>query len=194
MKRRVGSRSPIECRPRTNVPFRRDALERGAAHARHDRHVEHDVGAVGDLDAAARVGRVDAAPCSTGTTYSVRPRMQPRNSSRILACASRGSIQLLLGPASSLRAACRCRSGARRARRRSDRSDTGGSPESCSGSVRAARPRASSSARRRCDSCVRAVAPVDPVRLRQLAHARDPFGDACWKLPQGRQRCRERSP
>ena len=37
----------------------RDALERGAAGASHDQHVEHDIGAVGDLDAAARQRRVE---------------------------------------------------------------------------------------------------------------------------------------
>jgi hypothetical protein len=36
-----------------------DAVQRRRAHARHDPHVEHDVGAVGDFDAAARVGRID---------------------------------------------------------------------------------------------------------------------------------------
>ena len=36
-----------------------------------------------------------------GTTYIVRPRMQPSNSASILRCASAGSIQLLFGPASS---------------------------------------------------------------------------------------------
>jgi len=38
-----------------------DATQSRRAHASHDPHVEHDVGAVGDLDAAARVGRVDRA-------------------------------------------------------------------------------------------------------------------------------------
>ncbi len=38
-----------------------DAVQRRRAHAGHDAHVEHDVRAVGDLDAAARVGRVDRA-------------------------------------------------------------------------------------------------------------------------------------
>jgi hypothetical protein len=37
----------------------RDPFQRSAAHARHDRHVDHDIRAVGDLDTAARVGRVD---------------------------------------------------------------------------------------------------------------------------------------
>ena len=39
----------------------RDALERGPSHARHDRHVDDHVGAVGDFHAAARIGRVDRA-------------------------------------------------------------------------------------------------------------------------------------
>jgi hypothetical protein len=38
-----------------------DALERRPAGARHQDHVDDDVGAVGDLDAAARVGRIDGA-------------------------------------------------------------------------------------------------------------------------------------
>ncbi len=36
-----------------------DALECPGAHARHELHVGDDVGAVGDLDAAARVGRIE---------------------------------------------------------------------------------------------------------------------------------------
>ena len=39
----------------------RDALERRATRAGHQDHVDDDIGAVGDLDAAARVGRVDRA-------------------------------------------------------------------------------------------------------------------------------------
>src|SRR5690242_13201381 len=37
----------------------RDTLESTATHASHDGHVEDDIGAVGDLDTAARVRRVD---------------------------------------------------------------------------------------------------------------------------------------
>ena len=40
--------------PAHEIPVVRDTLERGSAGARHDQHVEHDVGAVGDLHAAAR--------------------------------------------------------------------------------------------------------------------------------------------
>ena len=61
MKRRFGSSSPMECRPFDELAVARDALERRASHARHDRHVDDDVGAVGDLHAAARIGRVDRA-------------------------------------------------------------------------------------------------------------------------------------
>ncbi len=41
------------------APFARDALEGGAAHAGHHLHVDDDVSAVRDLDAAARTRRVD---------------------------------------------------------------------------------------------------------------------------------------
>ena len=44
-------------------------------------------------------------PMQNGTTYIVRPRMQPSNSARRRAFISRGSTQLLVGPASSLRIA-----------------------------------------------------------------------------------------
>ena len=36
-----------------------DAFERAAAHARHQLHVEHDIGAVGDFDAAAGERRIE---------------------------------------------------------------------------------------------------------------------------------------
>ena len=38
-----------------------DALQSRATHTGHDAHVDHDVGAVGDLHAAARVGRINRA-------------------------------------------------------------------------------------------------------------------------------------
>ena len=61
MKRRSGFRSPIECRPLTKVPSRAMRSSAALAHARHELHVEHHVGAVGDFDAAAREGRIDRA-------------------------------------------------------------------------------------------------------------------------------------
>ncbi len=43
------------------VAIRRNALQSGASDARHDRHIQHNVGAVRNLDAAARQRRVDRA-------------------------------------------------------------------------------------------------------------------------------------
>ncbi len=40
-------------------------------------------------------------PIENGTTYRVRPRMQPSNRRPSVARISAGSIQLLVGPASS---------------------------------------------------------------------------------------------
>ncbi len=42
-------------------------------------------------------------PIENGTTYIVRPRMQPSNSSPSVRRISRGATQLLVGPASSSR-------------------------------------------------------------------------------------------
>jgi hypothetical protein len=44
-----------------------DALERASAHACHDAHVQHDIRAVRDLDAATRERRADG-PHAVGTT------------------------------------------------------------------------------------------------------------------------------
>ena len=53
MKRRSGSSSPIECRPFTNVPSRAMRSSAGAPMRVMMRMLSDDVGAVGDLDAAA---------------------------------------------------------------------------------------------------------------------------------------------
>ena len=45
--------------------------------------------------------RPPSGPMQNGTTYMVRPRMQPSNSGRSVARISSGAIQLLVGPASS---------------------------------------------------------------------------------------------
>ena len=42
-----------------------------------------------------------SGPIENGTTYMVRPRMQPSNSGCSVARISAGAIQLLVGPASS---------------------------------------------------------------------------------------------
>src|ERR1700737_3275514 len=43
-----------------------------------------------------------SGPLLNGTTYIVRPRMQPANRPRRVSFISRGATQLLVGPASSL--------------------------------------------------------------------------------------------
>ena len=42
-----------------------------------------------------------SGPIENGTTYSVRPRMQPSNSPSSVERISRGATQLLVGPASA---------------------------------------------------------------------------------------------
>src|SRR5690349_24078641 len=44
-----------------------------------------------------------SGPIENGTTYMVRPRMQPSNNGCSVLRISAGSVQLLVGPASSLR-------------------------------------------------------------------------------------------
>ena len=60
-----------------------------------------DVGAVGDLTPMWEMGE-PSGPMLNGTTYMVRPRMQPVRPLSGVARISAGSTQLLVGPASSL--------------------------------------------------------------------------------------------
>ncbi len=61
---------------------------------------DDDVGRVGELDADVAIGE-PSGPIENGTTYIVRPFMQPSNSPLSVARISAGSRQLLVGPASS---------------------------------------------------------------------------------------------
>jgi hypothetical protein len=76
-------------------------LERAGAHAGHDPHADGHVGRVGDLDADVAIGE-PSGPIENGTTYIVRPRIEPSKSSCSVARISSGSRQLLVGPASIL--------------------------------------------------------------------------------------------
>ena len=62
MKRRSGLHSSIECRPRLKSFESPSMSSATLPHARHDPHVEHDVDAVGELDADLRQRRARAAP------------------------------------------------------------------------------------------------------------------------------------
>jgi hypothetical protein len=64
-------------------------VEHLRAHARHDAHVDDDVRRVGDLDADVAMGE-PSGPMLNGTTYIVRPRMQPSKALRSVAFISRG--------------------------------------------------------------------------------------------------------
>ena len=55
----LGVEFPDRVQPAHETAFARNTLERRAAGTRHDQHIEHDVGAVGDLHTAARQRRVD---------------------------------------------------------------------------------------------------------------------------------------
>jgi len=65
-------------------------FEHVAAHARHDLHADDHVGAVAELDTEVRDLRVDR-PMLNGTTYIVRPFMDPLKSGRSLFAALRAS-------------------------------------------------------------------------------------------------------
>ena len=102
-----------------------------------------------------------------GTTYSVRPCMHPRNSSRILALAAVGSIQLLLGPASScervqMKVRCSTRAtslGSERARKQAGKLLLIELAQLAPRSELASQPP---------ELDLRALAPVHPIRLREF--------------------------
>src|SRR5215472_7896744 len=97
----VGSRSPSECKPGTNSlegPRRsmatcpmRDMM----------RMLATTYGLSVTSTPTLLIGEV-TGPIMYGTTYMVRPRMAPSKSAPTLCFAASGSIQLLVGPASSL--------------------------------------------------------------------------------------------
>ena len=59
MKRRSGFKSAGRMQTPHETTIPRDALERRPPHARHELHVEHHIGAVGDFNAATRERRID---------------------------------------------------------------------------------------------------------------------------------------
>ena len=104
-----------------------DHVVHGATHAGHQLHVDGHIGAVGQLDTHMGDGRAQG-PMEKGTTYMVRPVIQPSNRGCKVERISAGAIQLLVGPASSFwRSRYRC--GPRHGPRPKDRSR----PGSCRG-------------------------------------------------------------
>jgi hypothetical protein len=84
----------------TKKPVLAHQVQRAFAHAGHDAHRDGDIAAVGDLDAEGAEIFEPSGPMQNGTTYIVRPRMQPSNRPFSRARISTGSAQLLVGPAS----------------------------------------------------------------------------------------------
>src|SRR4249919_330536 len=100
MKRRSGSSSPIECRPRTKEPSRSMRASAAAPMRVMMRMLATTYGE-SVISTPQRDSGESIGPMQYGMTYIVRPRMQPSNNASILACASEGAIQWLFGPASS---------------------------------------------------------------------------------------------
>jgi len=101
MYRRMGSRSPSECSPGTNSldePSRsiatlpiRDMI----------RMLATTYGLSVTSTPILLIGEL-TGPITYGTTYMVRPRIAPSRSAPTLCFAAPGSIQLFVGPTSSL--------------------------------------------------------------------------------------------
>ncbi len=171
------ARNPRECR---------------GAHARHELHVGGDVGAVGDLDAAARVGRVDRAHAIRDDVHRAPAHAALEQRVHLAARLGRAPSSGCSGRRRRV-ARCRRRSGARRARRPRDSSGAGSSPGSDSAfsfeqvAVRHASARISSRY-----SALRAVAPVDLVRPGACGDLENPVSEGfrvrAWARPSGQVR------
>ena len=97
------SGAPTECMHGTNSPSSPSTSSTALAHARHDPHVDDDVGRVGDLDADLRDRRAERAHAERHDVHRAAAHAAVERAPSSDAPSSRsGSIQLLVGPASSL--------------------------------------------------------------------------------------------
>jgi hypothetical protein len=90
---------PTECTAGTKKPSSPSCLQRGLAHPGHDLHRDHDVGAVGDLDAERADLRAERAHAERHDVHGAAahaPSNRPCRSAHL-----GGSSQLLVGPASA---------------------------------------------------------------------------------------------
>jgi len=93
MKRRPSFRSAFECSPRVKSFRAAEMVERHLTHPGHQPHVEGDVDAVGQLDADL-AEREPVGPIRNGTTYIVRPFIEPEeDAAPTRSYASAGAIQ-----------------------------------------------------------------------------------------------------
>ncbi len=79
MKRRSGLQSSVECRPRLKSFESPSMSSAGLPHARHDAHVEDDVELSVSSMPTFDIGE-PSGPITYGTTYIVRPFIEPSKS------------------------------------------------------------------------------------------------------------------
>ena len=164
------------CRPSAGTARTRrrpSASSTRAAHAGHDPHVHDDVRRVGQLDADLRDRRADRAHAERDHVHRAAAHRSRRTSARSVPFISRGSIQLLVGPASPfvteqmyVRSSTRATSpGSERPRKQPGRSVVVQPDERAGVDHLVAEPVV---------LLLRAVAPVDLVRLAQRRDVLDP--------------------
>ena len=154
----------------------RDALERGAAHAGHELHVEHHVRAVRDLDAAARERRVDRVPCSRAPRTSCVPSCSRRTARPSWRAPRRAPSSGCWGPRRrGLRVQTKVRCSTRATSEGCERCRW--QPGKLAGLSGSKSLLATSSRSMRLILRVAAVAPMDAIRLRELRDLIDPGRD-----------------
>jgi len=93
------SGAPSECRALTKNPSS-PILSRAAVPIRVITRIETTTYSESVISTPSLGSSAPSGPMQNGTTYMVRPRIQPRYSSVMVARISSGAIQLLVGPAS----------------------------------------------------------------------------------------------
>src|SRR6202040_3922778 len=94
--------APTECRHLTKNPSS-PILSSAAVPIRVIVRIERTTYSESVISTPSLGSSAPSGPMQNGTTYIVRPRMQPRYRSVMVDRISAGSIQLLVGPASSCR-------------------------------------------------------------------------------------------
>ena len=95
------SGAPTECRQWMKSPSP-SMIEHLLPHAGHDAHADDDIGRIGELHADMRDRRTERPHAEGDDVHGAARACSPRTSRSSVARISFGSIQLLVGPASSL--------------------------------------------------------------------------------------------
>ncbi len=174
ISRRLMSRSALLCRQRVNSPPAPSCLRTAIADVRHDPHVQHDVDAVGQLDADLAEGRADRAHGEGDDVHGAaahgaledlaRPAVALLGRHPVVRRAGvflerRADVGQVLGPAPRRSGPCGGR----------------GSRAASPGSSSTTSPVATASSRQPVLLLLRPVDPEHAVRLAQPGHFLDPF-------------------